>query len=68
MKVKTLQLSLGDKLHCSSASIAVVKAEERISRYFYHLVISSSIFPPVRNMWAEFPPLSTSSHLYLCEW
>lgn len=56
MKVKTLQLILSDKL-CCSASIAVVKAEERISRYFYHLAISSCIFPPMRNVWAEFPLL-----------
>lgn len=57
MKVKPLQLSWSDKLRFSSASITVVKAEERISRYFYHLAISSCIFPPMRNMWAEFPPL-----------
>lgn len=66
-KNTSAQPSLSDKLHCSSASIAVVKAEEGISRYFYHLAISSCIFPPMRSVWAEFPPLSTSSHLFLCE-
>lgn len=46
MKGKTLQLSLSDKLHRSSASIAGVKAEERISRYFYHLAVASVSFLP----------------------
>lgn len=60
---KNTTAHLSDKL-CCSASIVTVKAEERISRYFYHLAISSCIFPPRRNVWAFH--CSKPQVIYIC--